>query len=162
MPLPPMHQAHIVLIPKPGKDWSPCAYYRSISLLKCDFKTKTLATRMRTILPSTQLLTKLDLHQERQLISTYAEFIYLQLPPSATSTKVLVVLDIKKAFDSMAWSYRSSVLEVMGFGVGFHRWIEILYNQIAQVKLGVALIHFHSWEGYETRLSPALFALVME
>lgn len=170
MSLPPsMYQAHIVLIPKPGKDISLCAFYRPISLLNYDLKilTKILATRLRTILPSLINIDQTGFMPGKSTdINLRRVFTHLQLPPTESSTRVMVTLDIEKALDSVAWPFMSTVLEVMGFGEVFRRWIDILYKDpTAQIKLGGALSAPFS-VGRGTRqgcpLSPALFALVME
>lgn len=93
-------------------------------------------------------------------------FTHLQLPYTESSTRVMVTLDIEKAFDSEVWPFISSVLEVMGFGEGFRRWIDKLYKDpTAQIKPNGALSAlFHVGRGTRQGcpLSPALFALVME
>lgn len=164
-----MYQAHIVLLPKQGKDKSHCASYRPISLLNYDLKilTKMLATRLQTIRP---YLVNID--QTRFIPGKSADinlrtvFNHLQLSPSENSTRVLVALDIEKAFDLVAWTYMSTALEVMGFGVEFRRRIEILYRcPTARVKLGGALSPpFTIGRGMRKGcpLSLALFALMME
>lgn len=164
-----MSQAHIVLIPKPGKDKNQCASYRQISLLNYDFKilTKILATRLQKILPSVVNINQTGFVQGKSVdINLRKVFTHIHLPPSETSSGVLVALDIEKAFDLVAWSYMLFVLETMEFGIEFRRWIDILYRSpMAQIKLGGALsspfaIGWGMRQGCP--LSPALFALVME
>lgn len=77
-----------------------------------------------------------------------------------------MTLDLEKALDSVAWPYMFSVLEAMGFGAEFLKWIEILYRSLtAQIKLGGDLSSSLSVVGGTRQgclLSPALFALMME
>lgn len=45
-----------------------------------------------------------------------------------SALRVLVLLDVVKAFDSVDWVYMSSVLEVMGSGPGLYNWIKLMYK----------------------------------
>lgn len=91
---------------------------------------------------------------------------HLQLPSDNSYSRVLVKLDIEKAFDSVNWFYMSAVLEVIGFGPRFRNWIKILYKApLAQIKLGGELLEVFPIERGTRQgcpLSPVLFALMME
>lgn len=80
---------------------------------------------------------------------------HLQLPVPDSSTRVLVLLDIEKAFDSVDWTYMATVLEVLGLGPNFLSWVKIL----CQIKLGGNLSEPFS---IGCPQSPSLFALLME
>uniref|UniRef100_A0A3Q2WQW7 Reverse transcriptase domain-containing protein n=1 Tax=Haplochromis burtoni TaxID=8153 RepID=A0A3Q2WQW7_HAPBU len=62
-------------------------------------------------------------------------------------------IDLEKAFDNVNHMFLMKVLEILGFGEGFRRWIHVLYSSCIGVKAGVR-------QGCP--LSPTLFILVME
>ena len=43
---------------------------------------------------------------------------------------LLMLIDFEKAFDSISWNFLYNVLEYLGFGKAFIRWIRILNNDI--------------------------------
>lgn len=49
----------------------------------------------------------------------------------------MVSIGIEKAFDSVDWTFMFKVLEVMGFGPQYRKWISILYrNPRVAIRLG--------------------------
>ena len=44
-----------------------------------------------------------------------------------TISKLLLLIDVQKAFDCLEWSYIIQVLEKYNFGSDFIRWFNILY-----------------------------------
>ena len=43
---------------------------------------------------------------------------------------LLMLIDFEKAFDSVSWKFLYSVLEFLGFGSGFIKWIKMFNNNI--------------------------------
>lgn len=93
-------------------------------------------------------------------------FTHLQLPSEEQGTRVLVALDLEKAFGSVAWPYMTEVLKLYGFGPLFCEWIQLLYQKpVAQIKLGGTLSSpFPVERGTQQGcpLSPTLFSLMVE
>lgn len=164
-----MLDAYMVLLLKPGKDPLDCSSYRPISLLNTDLKilTKVLANRLVGVNPSLFNIDQTGFMSGKSTDTNLRRlFTHLQLPGSEDGTRIIVPIDIEKAFDSIDWSYMLRVLEVMGFGSTFRRWIMLLYcNPRVAIRLGQDVSHFFS-VGRGTRqgcpLSPFLFALMME
>lgn len=143
MMLPPsMHQAHIVLIPKPGKDHSKCISCRPISLLNYDLKilTKILATRLMKVIPNLLSIEQTGFIPGKSTdINIRRVFTHLQLPSIDSTSRVLATLVIEKAFDSIAWPYMHAVLESMGFRPVFLKWVQLLYLSLkVQIQVGVS------------------------
>lgn len=98
-PPPSMYQAHIILIPKPGKDLKYCASYTPISLYNYNLKvmTKVLATRLTNILPSLVSIDQTGFIPGKSTdINLRRVLTHLQLPPDESASRVLVMLDIEK------------------------------------------------------------------
>lgn len=79
-----MYQAHIILIPKSGKDFKYCASHRPISLLNYALKvlTKVLATRLAKILPSLVSIDQTGFIPGKSTdINLRRVLTHLQLPP---------------------------------------------------------------------------------
>lgn len=154
---PPMYQAHVVLIPQPGKHRSHCTPYRPISLLNNDLKipTKTLDTRLMQILPNLLSIDQTGFMPGKSSdINIRGVFTHLQLPSADSTSRIMAALDIEKAFHSVAWSYMHKVLELMAFGPEFRNWVKLLYSSpTAQIKLGGELSAFLGWEGHVPGMS---------
>ena len=49
-----------------------------------------------------------------------------------TSQKgIAIFLDLKKAFDSVEWSYLNAALELFNFDPDILNWIKIIYNDVS-------------------------------
>ena len=75
-------------------------------------------------------------------------------------------MDIEKAYDHVDWSFLSTVLEKMGFGEKWRRWIK-WYLSTARFSVlvnGTLIRFFQSSRGSRQGdpLSPYLFVIVME
>lgn len=164
-----MLEAYMILLLKPGKDLTDCASYRSIALLNTDLKilTKLLATRLATVIPSIVNIDQMGFMLGKSTDTNLRRFFtHMQLPPPESDTRIVVSIDIEKTFDSVDWNYMFRVLEIMGFGPQFRKWISMLYrNPKVAIRLGSAVSEYFE-VGRGTRqgcpLSPFLFALVME
>lgn len=93
-------------------------------------------------------------------------FTHIQLPQTEMDTRIVVSIDIEKALDSVDWLFMFKVLEYMGFGAQFRRWISLLYkNPKVAIRMGSKISDFFPVRRGTRQgcpLSPFLFALVME
>lgn len=127
-----MLEATIVLVQKEGKDPLDVAAYRPISLLCSDAKilAKVLATRLN------RLISKLIHPDQAGFIANRSTsmnirrtFLNIQTPTENVGSRVVLSLDVTKAFDSVEWGYIWRVLGKFGFGPSFIGWIKMLYHR---------------------------------
>ena len=122
------------LLPKENKDLRYLANWRPISLLQTDYKilTKALALRLQNVLPNIISSDQVGYIKGRYIgenvrtledLITYTE--KCQIPG------YLVLIDFKKAFDSIEWNFLLKTLHKFNFGPQFIKWIKILYYDIS-------------------------------
>lgn len=89
--LPPsLYQAHVVLIPKLGKDLQSCSSYHPISLLNYDLEilSKIVATRLARVLPSlVDIGQRGFMHGKSKDIHLRRVLTHLQLPSATQTTR---------------------------------------------------------------------------
>lgn len=136
-------EAQVVLLPKPDKDPLSCSSYRPIALLNQDLKilTKILTTKLSKVIT---ILVDIDqtgfILQKSTDTNLRRLFAHLQINHTKPAARVIVSLDMAKAFDSVDWYYMSTVLRHMGFGEVFLTWISILYSSPkATIKIGTSV-----------------------
>lgn len=139
-----MYHAHVVLVHKPLKDLTSCAsFYRPIALLYLDFKilTKLITLRLQPLLPTiietnqtgSMANRSIDINLRRLHTNSHAQHLN-------QSSRVVELLDIEKAFDSVEWSFLWEVLRRMGFPLLFIQWLQTLYKRpTSAIKLGGGL-----------------------
>lgn len=75
-------------------------------------------------------------------------------------------IDLEKAFDNINHTFLMKVLKNLGFGEGFRRWIQVLYNSCSSVIVVngtlTATVAVKSGVRQGCPLFPILFILVME
>lgn len=131
--------AHIIVIPKPGKDPSIPDNYRPIALLNSDYKifTKTLANRLSKILPSLIHKDQVGFVPTRHAGDNTRRTIDLIDLLTRTNIQALILsLDAQKAFDRLSWPYMFAILVKYGFSGPFIQALRALYSHTtSQVQL---------------------------
>lgn len=103
-----MMEAYMILLPKPGKDLTDCASYRPIALLNTDLKilTKILATRLAQVIQTVVNIDQTGFMPGKSTDTNLRRlFTHLQLPPNNSESRIVVSIDIAKAFDSVDWQF---------------------------------------------------------
>ncbi|KAJ8018592.1 hypothetical protein HOLleu_43331 [Holothuria leucospilota] len=129
---PSQQTAIISLIPKNGDILSPCNW-RPISLLNGDYKilAKVLQTRLSTAMANIVnefqacAIPGRTIHSNMILLRDIIDFTEL-----SNGSCCLLSIDQEKAFDKVDWPFLFKVLQKLGFGDNFVRWISILYGNI--------------------------------
>lgn len=161
--------ALISMIPKPNTDNTIWSNFRPISLLNVDIKilAKILALRLNPIIGSLIHKDQVGFIPKRQASDNIRRVILLQhLARSRKIPMHLLSLDIRKAFDTVSWSYLLYILQRWGFGPHFLDWINALYNhpqayvQYSGFRSNPFPISRGTRQGCP--LSPLLFALAIE
>ncbi len=125
-------QAVITLIDK-GKDRAFIENWRPISLLNVDYKiaSKVIAQRIDDKIPKLIELTQTGFVKGRYMADTIRSvhdiIEYSQL---TNNGGLLMMIDFKKAFDTLNRNFMFEVLQKMNFGPSFISWIKLFYNNI--------------------------------
>ena len=124
----------INLIPKPDKDPSFLKNWRPISLLNTDYKllTKCIANRLKIVLPDI-------IHSDQTgfLPGRYiGENVRLALDMIDHLNKndlpgLMFLIDFRKAFDKIEWSFILKTLTFFNFGPDLIKWVKVIYTDIS-------------------------------
>ena len=139
-------QGIIICIPKPEKPKHFIENWRPISLLNIIYKiaSGTIANRMKTVLnklinkDQTGFLAGRYIGENIRLIYDLMHYTEKNDIPG-----LLFIIDFKKAFDSVSWSFISKVLTFFNFGDSIKKWIEVLHTNVSSaINLGGNLSSF--------------------
>ena len=159
----------ITLIPEKDKNRTLLDNWRPISLPNTDHKiaTKTIAARIAKVLPSL-------IHEEQSGCIT-GRFIGQNIPLIADITEctktldnpgITLLLDFKKAFDSLEWNFIEKALGTFNFGAPFIQWVNTFYSNIQScvINNGYATSFFKLERGVRQGcpLSGVLFVIAVE
>ena len=128
----------ITLIPKEDADLKEFGNWRPITLLNVDYKiaSKAIASRIESVLPliinqdQTGFLKERFIGQNIRLIADIFEQTKLKKIPG-----ILLLLDFKKAFDSIEWSFIRKTLDLFNFGNDIKQWITTFYTNTESAAL---------------------------
>jgi len=163
-----LNSAFITLLPK-KEDASSIKDYRPISLVHSFAKlvTKILANRLAVTLdqlisPNQSAFIKGRFILDNfMLVHQTTKFLHKQKQP-----RILLKLDINKAFDSVSWPFLLDVMKRLGFGPV---WCDIISGLLASSSTQVLLNGSPGEKIYNQRglrhgdpLSPMLFIMVMD
>lgn len=160
--LPPtLCQALITLILKKGKEPTDCKSYRPISLISLDIKilSKILANRLNRVISTLIHPDQVGFICNRFASDNIRRLINVMWTVRNNNSPIVAVsLDTEKAFDCVEWHYLFQMLETLGFGQTFLKWVKLLYNapQAAVQTNGVASSYFRLGRG--TQQGSPLFA----
>ena len=156
-------------IPKPGKDRKSMENWRPLTLLNTDYKilSATIANRFKDVLPSVISNTQKGFLKGR-FIGENTRLLY-DIMCEAENRNIpglLLMVDFRKAYDSLSWRYMHQVLQHYNFGENARKWIRVLYNNISSrvVNNGYISESFSLSRGVRQGdpLSPYLFILAVE
>ena len=122
------------LIPKGTKDLRFLSNWRPVSLLQTDYKilTKALALRLQTVLPKIINADQVGYIPGRYIgenIRTIADLMSYTCKNKIPG--YIVLIDFRKAFDTIELPFLFKSLKKFNFGPGFINWIETLYSNIS-------------------------------
>ena len=159
----------ITLIPKENCDPRELSNWRPITLLNVDYKiaSKAIASRIEKFLPllinsnQTGFMKGRYIGQNIRLINDIMEQTELQGIPG-----ILLLLDFRKAFDTIEWGFIQQTLRLFNFGSCLRHWVKTLYTNSESTVLhnGFTTDFFKLSRGVRQGcpLSPYLFILGVE
>ena len=162
-------QGIITCLPKPNKSKYYLKNWRPITLLNVDYKlaSTAIANRLKPLLKFLISDTQKGYVQGRY-IGECTRLIYdlIEKMDEKNIPGLLVLLDFEKAFDSLEWNYTQKVLDFLGFGPDFSKWISIFYTNIRSCILnnGHCTSYFDLERGVRQGdpLAAYLFIIVLE
>ena len=159
----------ITLIPKEDANLKDLSNWRPITLLNVDYKiaSKAIATRIEKVLPllinsnQTGFVKGRYIGENIRLINDMLEQTKAQDIPG-----ILLLLDFRKAFDTVEWGFIQNTLDLFNFGSNIKQWVRTFYNNTESSVLhnGYTTNYFKLSRGVRQGcpLSPYLFILGAE
>jgi hypothetical protein len=133
--LPESHKESIItILPKEGKDLSDIKNWRPITLSNCDAKiiTKAISNKMLKVLESIIDPAQTAYVPGRAVSDNLrSNFFYKNYCKKYNVEAILILLDAKKAFDSVNHDYIRDTLEAYGFGQTFIGTFNTLYKDLS-------------------------------
>ena len=129
--------AVITLIEKQGKDRILIENWRTISLINVDAKiiSKAIAARIKKVLPSIIHHNQTGYVNDRYIGETVRSiFDIMEFTDSENIPGILILIDFKKAFDTLEWNYLFNCLEAFNFGSDFIHHVEMLYTKYWELR----------------------------
>ena len=157
-----------MLIPK-KKGASDVQDYRPISLVGSLYKiiAKVLANRLKGVMGKLVSNSQNAFVEGRQILDVVlVANEAIDSRKRSVGTGLVCKLDIEKAYDHVNWRFLTSVLEKMGFGPKWRKWIFCCISTVRMALLvnGTPTDFFSTFRGLRQGdpLSPYLFVLIME
>ena len=163
---PSQRRGIVKLLPKPGKDPRYIKNLRPITLLNVDFKilTKALSSRLSPLMSQFVHMDQKGFVKGRQLGEQIFDIYAVE--HIAKQGDALLLLDIRKAFDSVSWSFLRLRLQAYGLPDSF---VELITTLFKHKELRIYNNGFYSQPIFPTHglaqgcsLSPLLFLLAIE
>ena len=133
-----LRQCIISCLPKGDKPRQFFKNWRPISLLSVVYKiaSSALAARLRTVLHNLISNTQSGFMSNR-FIGENTRLIYdiIHYANSNQKPGLLMLIDFRKAFDSVSWKFLYSILTIFGFKDSFCKWIKVLNTNVSAAIL---------------------------
>ena len=125
-----LKQCIISCLLKGNKDRTTLKNWRPISLLSVIYKkaSTSIANRLKTILEflidksQTGFITVRYIGHSTRLV-----YDIMYFTEKTQKEGLLMLIDFEKAFDSITWKFLYNVLEFLGFGHNFIKWMKLLH-----------------------------------
>jgi hypothetical protein len=163
-----LNSAYITLIPKlegadKVKDFRPISLIHSFAKLVSKLMANRLACQLQHLVSPNQsaFIKKRFIQDNFMLVQHTTRFLQQQKQP-----RIMIKLDISKAFDSVSWAFLIEVLIRLGFG---QIWCNVVCGLLSSSSTQILLngcpgevIHHRRGLRQGDPLSPMLFVLVMD
>ena len=162
-------QGHIRLIPKKNCNLLWIGNRRPITLLNVDYKilAKLFASRLKDILPDVIDPDQRGFISNRRISHSILDvYAAIETILDQDEDYLICSIDIRKAFNSINWSFLRYVLDLFGFPQDFVQWFNIFYsdrtayivnNNVRSNPINITKDNFQGCP-----LSPLLFVLGIE
>ena len=164
-----LRKAVIKLLRKGSKDPTLCGNYRPISLLSIFYKLASCAISLRIKPAVTQIIGR---QQKAYLKTNNIGSVLLNLlnlikhVNEKRKSALILLIDFRKAFDSIDHSFLHNTLNLLGFGPDIRGWIKLfLTNRDAQILMGGHMsnpIKLEQGVPQGDVVSPYIFILMVE